>query len=482
MNKLDYKRIADQFKSIVGVDNVLSQHIDLALYDCDAETLDSSIPDLVVLPGNTKEVQAIVKIANSHGVPFTARGAGTGLSGGATTVCGGISIVLTRMTKILNIDPVHHTASVEAGATNSSVSQAAAIYNLCFAPDPSSQMASTIGGNIAENAGGPHTLKYGTTVDHILGMKIILPNGNLIVCNDRHPCLGLDWLSLFTGSEGTLGIVSEAILKLSPLPEKTETALIYFSTLEEGGNTVSKFIASGIIPCAMEMIDKLTLNAVEDAFALGLDRGAEALLIIEIDGSKINVDREKQQIDKILNNCNTLGYAWAQSATQRVAMWKARKAAFGALGRIAPHGYVLDGVVPRSKLSEAIKGIKEIGNKYSVTIANIFHAGDGNLHPCLLYNQTDEKQLEIVLKAAHEILKLCVDLGGSLTGEHGIGIEKRSAMAFSFSVADLQAMEAVKRTFDPKLLCNPGKIIPNPGLCGESGMRPLFRHKLALGC
>ncbi len=433
MIAVDYKKLASELRNIVGKDNVLSQHIDLTLYNCDAETLDSAIPDLVILPGSTKELQSVVKIANIYGSPFTARGAGTGLSGGATTVCGGISIVLTRMTKILQIDPVDCSASVEVGVTNSSVSQAAAVYNLCFAPDPSSQLASTIGGNIAENAGGPHTLKYGTTVDHVLGMKIILPDGNLIDCNDRRPGLGLDWLSLFTGSEGTLGIVSEATLKLIPLPEKTETALVYFSTLEEGGQSVSNIIAAGIIPSAMEMIDQLTLNAVEDAFKLGLNRQAEALLIVEVNGARISVDREKKQVEQILNNCHTLGYSWAKSEPDRAAMWKARKAAFGALGRIAPHGYVLDGVVPRSKLAESIRGIKEIGNKYSVTIANIFHAGDGNLHPCLLYDQTDEKQMEKVLKAAYEILKLGVDLGGALTGEHGIGIEKRSAMTFAFS-------------------------------------------------
>jgi len=481
--KHNYQKIAYKFKSIVGEDNVLWQPIDRALYGCDAETLDSAIPDLVVLPGNTQQVQDVVRIANEYGIPFTARGAGTGLSGGATTVCGGMSLVLTRMTKIIDIDPESRIAVVETGVTNSSVSQAAAKYNLCFAPDPSSQLASTIGGNIAENAGGPHTLKYGTTVDHVLSMKVVLPDGNITQLGSNHLShFDFDWVSLFTGSEGTLGIATEAILKLIPLPELTETALVYFSTLESGGEAVTKIIASGVIPCAMEMIDQLTLNAVEDAFSLGLNREAAALLIIEIDGNKLSVQQEKNQIEEILNSSDTLSYSWAKSAYDRAQMWKARKAAFGALGRIAPHAYVLDGVVPVSQLANAIKGIKTIGDKYSVIVANIFHAGDGNLHPALLYNQNNEEQAQRVLKASYEILKLCVDLGGVLSGEHGIGIEKTLAMPFLFSDTDLMVMESIKKAFDPQLICNPGKILPSPGICGESGMRPLLRHKLSMGC
>lgn len=480
MPLIDYKKIAIECKKIVGENNVLSEQIDRALYSCDAETLDEVSPDLVVLPGNTEETQAVVKLANKYNIPFTARGAGTGLSGGSTTICGGISIVLTRMTRIMEIDTDSRSIWVEVGITNTAVSQAVAQYNLCFAPDPSSQAASTIGGNIAENAGGAHTLKYGTTVDHVSGMKIVLPDGELIECQSGQS--GLDWLALFCGSEGTLGIVTEAKLKLIPIPEKIETALLYFSTLEEGAQVVSEIIAAGIIPCAMEMIDGLTIKAVEEAFALGLNKNAEALLIIEIDGSEISVAEEKKQINEIINKHKDIQYTWALSSEERALMWKARKSAFGALGRIAPHGYVLDGVVPRPKLVEAIKGIKEIGKKYGLIIANIFHAGDGNLHPCLLYHQDNIEQTEKVLKAAYEILKLGIELGGSLSGEHGIGIEKKDAMIFSFTPADLNAMEFVKKTFDSKLLCNPGKILPNKSMCGEAGIRPLFRHKLSMTC
>ncbi len=483
ITKKDYRAIAKNLRSIVGKNNVLIEPIDLALYGCDGETLDTVRPDLVVLPASIKEVQAVIKIAREHRIPFTARGAGTGLSGGATTVCGGISLVLSRMTKIINIDADNRIASVETGVTNSAVSQAAAKFNLCFAPDPSSQTASTIGGNIAENAGGPHTLKYGTTTDHVLAVKVVLADGTITTFGTDNMCrLGLDWLSLLTGSEGTLGIVVEATLQLVALPQAVETVLVYFPTLESGGETVSKIVASGVIPCAMEMIDNLTINAVEDAFNLGLNRNAQALLIIEIDGPKANVQVEKKQIEEMLKSCQILSFAWAEGEKERAKMWKARKAAFAAYGRIASHGYILDGVVPRAKLVAAIEAIKKIGEKYSVTIANIFHAGDGNLHPCLLYDQSKPGESIKVLKASYEILKLCVDLGGVLSGEHGIGIEKAQAMPFLFSESDLATMEAVKRAFDPDLLCNPGKILPNPAICGESGMRPLSRHNLAISC
>jgi len=475
--------IVRSLKNIVGENNVLEQRIDRALYACDGETLDRSLPDLIVLPGNTEELQAVVKMARRYKMPFTARGAGTGLSGGATTVCGGISLVLSRMTKIINIDPENETALVESGVTNSAVSQAAAKYNLCFAPDPSSQAASTIGGNIAENAGGPHTLKYGTTTDHVLGMKVVLPDGTLATYGSGTVCrTGFDWLSLLTGSEGTLGVVAQATLRLLRVPEAVETALVYFSTLESAALAVSDIVAAGIIPCAMEMIDQLTINAVEDSFKLGLNRQARALLIIEIDGTRLAVEREKNKIASMLEGHETIGFAWAKGAQERAHMWKARKSAVAAYGRLASHGYVLDGVVPRAKLAPALKVIQDIANQYKVLIANVVHAGDGNLHPCLLYNGNDEQEVARVLKSSYAILKMCVDMGGTLSGEHGIGIEKAEAMPFLFAPDDLLVMEWVKKAFDPNLYCNPGKILPNPAICGESGMRPLARHKLSLAC
>jgi glycolate oxidase subunit GlcD len=369
---LNQAKLEDELKKIVGEQNVLSDEVDLSVYECDAETFDIARPDLVVLPGSSEEVAAVVKVANQFRVPFTPRGAGTGLSGGATTVRGGISLVLSRMTKILAIDAEDGLAIVETGVTNSSVSRAVAKYGLHYAPDPSSQMASTIGGNIAENAGGPHTLKYGLTTDHILGLKVVLPNGEVTTFGgNTNSGLGIDWLGLFVGSEGTLGLATEATLRLTAIPPAVKTMLAYFPTLESGGEAVSKIIAAGVIPSAMEMIDQLTLNAVEDAVNLGLDRKAGALLIVELDGWDMKISLEMKTVETIARSYDASAVTWAKDAGERANIWKARKLAFGALGRIAPNGYVLDGVIPRSRLSQAISKIREIGDQYGLKIANV---------------------------------------------------------------------------------------------------------------
>ncbi len=475
----DLKVIERALKAVVGQNYVLSDPVDLGLYECDAETLDVARPDLVVLPSNSEQVRQIVEIANHHKVSLTPRGAGTGLSGGSTTVMGGISLVLTRMTKILTIDPVEGIAVVEVGATNASISRAAKQFGLYYAPDPSSQSASTIGGNLAENAGGPHTLKYGMTIDHVLGLKMVLPDGQVATFGGKTRAhSGIDWLGLLIGSEGTLGIATEATLRLIPLPQATETMLTYFPNLESGGEAVSAIVAAGIIPAAMEMIDNLTLNAVEDWLNLGLDRQAGAVLIVEIDGPKSMIETEKALVEKIVCSHLASKVTWAKDDLERKKIWQARKSAFGALGRIAPNGYVLDGVIPRSRLAEAIKRIDAIGQKYNLTIANIYHAGDGNLHPNILYHQDNVEEVERVLRAGREILEACVDLGGTLTGEHGIGIEKLSYMPMIFDSEEMRAMEWIRATFNPSSLCNPGKVLPMPKACGESGMRPLIRHNL----
>lgn len=480
---VNWTGLAFELTKIVGGQNVLSDPVDLSVYECDAETFDVARPDLVVLPGNTAEVAAVVKLANRLGVPFTPRGAGTGLSGGATTVMGGLSIVLTRMTKILEIDPDDCMAVVEVGATNSSISQAADRYGLHYAPDPSSQMASTIGGNIAENAGGPHTLKYGLTTDHVLGLQVVLPDGQVTRFGGKSSsCLGLDWVGLFVGSEGTLGLATEAVLRLTNTAPAVATMLAYFATLEAGGEAVSRIVAAGVLPAAMEMIDQLTLNAVEDAVKLGLDRNAGALLIVELDGCEASIAFEKETVAGLALSHGASAIIWAKDAAHRAHIWKARKSAFGALGRIAPHGYVLDGVIPRSRLSQAISQIREIGEHYGLTIANVYHAGDGNLHPCLLYHQDDLDEVNRVLAAARQILKLCVDLGGTLSGEHGIGIEKLAEMQVLYSEEELEVMGRVRTAFNPKYLLNPGKVLPMPKSCGESGLRPLLRHRLSAGC
>ena len=466
--------LARELKQIVGEQNVLNQAVDLSVYECDAETFDLARPDIVVLPGSTDEVAAIIKLANRYRIPFTPRGAGTGLSGGATTINGGISLVLTRMTRILQMDADEQMAIVEVGATNSSISREAAKYGLHYAPDPSSQMASTIGGNVAENAGGPHTLKYGLTVDHVLGLKVVLADGQVTTIGGyTDAVLGLDWVGLFVGSEGTLGVATEAVLRLTPIAPCVNTMLAYFDTLERGGEAVSKIVATGVIPSAMEMIDSLTLNAVEDAVNLGLDRQAGALLIVELDGCETSVSFEKRTVERIVLEGGASSITWAKDAQQRSHIWKARKSAFGALGRIAPHGYVLDGVIPRSRLAEAINQIAEIGQRYGLKIANVYHAGDGNLHPCLLYHRENLEEVKKVLAAGKEILELCVELGGTLSGEHGIGIEKLEAMSDVFTANELELMASVRNVFDPNHLSNPGKVLPMPKSCGESGLRPL---------
>jgi glycolate oxidase len=469
-----------ELKYVVGENYVLSSDVDLAVYECDAETLDIARPDLVVLPASTEQVQACVQIANKYNVPFTPRGAGTGLSGGATTVAGGISLVLTRMSGIIEIDKENMVAHVQVGLPNLALSKACEKFGLYFAPDPSSQAASTIGGNLAENSGGPHTLKYGMTCHHVAGVKVVLPDGKITTFGGKaKDNLGLDLLGVFVGSEGTLGVVCEAYVKLSAKPNLVQTMFCYFPDLEQGGQAVSDIVSSGVIPSAMEMVDKLSLNAVEDAFHIGLSREAGAILIVELDGAESSIALQKEIVVACVSRHQGFGITWAKDEKERATIWKARKSAFGALGRIAPHGYVLDGVIPRSKLREAIKRIEAIGKEYNLLISNIYHAGDGNLHPCLLFHRDDLEETKRVIQAGREILDLCLELGGTLSGEHGIGIEKIAEMPDAFSPKDLEAMEWLHHCFNPKSLCNPGKILPSLKLCGESGVRPLLRHQLS---
>jgi glycolate oxidase len=442
-----------------------------------------SAPEIVVLPVSTDEVAAVVRLANKYQVPFCPRGAGTGLSGGSTAIFGGILLALTRMTRILEIDPIDRIAIAQAGATNLSISQAAEQYGLYFAPDPSSQSASTVGGNLAENAGGPHCLKYGMTTNHVLGVNVVLPDGRVTTFGGRgRSHVGLDLLGIFVGSEGTLGLATEAVLQLVPRAQAVETMLAYFPSVEAGGQAVSDIVAAGVVPAAMEMIDQLTLNAVEDAHHMGLDRSAGALLIVELDGPRAGILVHRHIVENCLRENGVLNVFWAKDQKERAKIWKARKSAFGSLGRIAPHGYVLDGVIPRSKLAEAIRKIGEIGEKRHLVIANVYHAGDGNLHPCMLYHKDNEQEVESVLIAGKEILELCVELGGTLSGEHGIGVEKIGEMHRVFTEDDMQAMGWVKHAFNPGNLCNPGKILPTPKACGESGRRAMLRHSLSASC
>ncbi|MDX1987589.1 MAG: FAD-linked oxidase C-terminal domain-containing protein [Candidatus Obscuribacter sp.] len=471
-------KLLDDLKAIVGAENVLTDAFDLSLYDADAETLDTASPDLVVLPASTEEVAAVVKVAAELAptLPVTARGAGTGLSGGATCVRGGLSLVLTRMNKVLHIDAAERAALVQVGATNVSVSRQAEPHGLYFAPDPSSQIASTIGGNIAENAGGPHTLKYGMTTHHVLALGGVNARGEVVALGGFNRG-GLDLTGVVIGSEGTLLVVTEALLRLTPVAAKVETLLAYFSTVRQCGQAVSDIVAQGVVPAAMEMIDNLTLNAVEDYLGLGLRRDAQALLIIELDGVEAGIACARAIVEKCLLENGLIESRWAENARERADIWKARKTSFGALGRIAPHGYVLDGVIPRSRLAEAIEGIAKIGERHGLTIANVYHAGDGNLHPCMLYHREDQAEVARVISAGREILHLCVDLGGTLSGEHGIGVEKLMEMESAFGPQDLEFMGLIKTSLDPDGRLNPGKVLPQLKTCGEAGARPLLRHQ-----
>ncbi len=474
--------LIDKLIAVVGAENVLFEPEDLLVYECDAETLDAAIPDVVVLPGSTGEVAEVMRIASANRVPVSPRGAGTGLSGGSTTIAGGISLVLTRMTRVLKIDAFDRIAVCQTGATNLSISRAAHDFGLYFAPDPSSQSASTIGGNIAENAGGPHCLKYGMTVSHVLGATVVLYDGQIIELGGKtRDHLSLDLLGVIIGSEGTLGIVTEAILRLIPLSQALETIMAYFPTVGDCGQAVSDIIAHGVIPAAMEMIDNLTLNAVEDYLAMGLNRQAGALLIVELDGPRAGIEVHTEIVEECLIANKMISFSRAADAQERARIWKARKHSFGALGRITPNGYVLDGVIPRSKLAESIEQIALIGEKHSLRIANVYHAGDGNLHPCLLYDRDDLDQIRRVVAAGREILELCVELGGTLSGEHGIGVEKLLEMPLVFNEADMEAMGWVKLAFDPDWMMNPNKVLPTPKSCGESG-RSLLRHQLMASC
>ncbi|MBX3074995.1 FAD-binding protein [Candidatus Obscuribacterales bacterium] len=467
-----------KLKTIVGDDYVLTDKEDLIVYECDAETLDTALPDIVVLPATTEQVRDVIVVAREYGISITPRGAGTGLSGGATTISGGISLVLSRMTKILSVDPTDSVAVVQVGATNLSVSQAALPYGLYFAPDPSSQIASTIGGNVAENAGGPHCLKYGMTTAHVLGLKFVMMDGSIVKIGGKtRDLLSLDLLGAIVGSEGTLGVATEATLRLIPRAQAVETMLAYFETVESCGQAVSDIVAEGIIPAAMEMIDNLTLNAVEDYLHMGLNREAAALLIVELDGPEIGIAVHRKICEEVVQKNRSIGLTWATDDVHRTKIWKARKVSFGALGRIRPNGYVLDGVIPRSKLAQAIKQIHEIGLKHQLIVANVYHAGDGNLHPCILYHRDNHEEVNRVVAAGREILELCVELGGTLSGEHGIGVEKMLEMPLVFNEADLLAMRWLKESFDPDELANPAKMIPTPRACGESG-RPLSRHQM----
>ena len=459
--------LAKELAGVVGEDGVLWRPEDLMLYEYDALSSERQ-PDVVVFPRTTEHVVHAAKLATRENRPLVARGAGTGLSGGSVATEGGILLVFSRMKEILEIDIENERARVQPGVVNLDLSLAVADQGYYFAPDPSSQKACTIGGNVAENSGGPHTLAYGVTTNHVLALEVVLPNGDVIHTGAGHwDRPGYDLTGLFVGSEGTLGIVTEATVRLSRKPEAVKTLLAIYDEVADATRTVAAITARGITPAALEMMDGFTLRAVEQASHAGYPMNCAAVLLIEVEGLREAVEEHAEEIEEVCRENNAREVRRAKSAEERELLWKGRKQAFGAMGRISPNFYVQDGVIPRTRLPEMLEFIGGIEKKYDLHIGNIFHAGDGNLHPLILYDARDRSQTARVLQAAREIILQCVAMGGSITGEHGVGLEKSDLMPLIFSADDLELMARTKRACNPLGRLNPGKVLPTGKMCGE---------------
>jgi len=440
----------------------------LKTYECDGLTGHRALPSLVVLPESTEEVQAVVSSCDRHGVPFVARGAGTGLSGGALPVVGGIVVSLARMNRIVEIDLDSARVTVQPGVTNLAVTQAVHAEGFYYAPDPSSQQVCTIGGNVAENSGGAHCLKNGFTVNHVTGLTVVLPDGELVRLGGKaFDAPGYDLLGVFVGSEGTLGIATEIVLRVLRRPEAVGTLLAGFASTDSAGGAVSGVIAAGILPAAIEMMDRLTIEAAEAAVHPGYPAGAEAILLVELDGVGVQVEEDVAAVAEICREHGAGEIRIADTEEERALLWKGRKSAFAAMGRVSRDYYVQDGVVPRTKLPEVLRRIGELEQEHGLRVGNVFHAGDGNLHPLVLYDAREDGEAERAERLAAAILEACIDAGGSITGEHGVGVDKACAMPLMFGPGDLDAMQRLRRAFDPRGLANPGKVFPTPRLCGE---------------
>lgn len=464
-----------RLREIVGADGVLSDARDLLVYECDAYTLEKKLPTAVVLPRTTEQVVQVVLACRNENIPIIPRGAGTSLSGAVLPVDGGVMIALTRMNRVLEIDLVNRRALVEAGCVNSWITNAVKPHGLLYAPDPSSQPACTIGGNVATNSGGPHTLKYGVTTNHVLGFELVLPDGEVFWLGTTprggEDVAGYDLRGAVIGSEGMFGVVTKVLVNLVRAPEAYKTMLGIFSSVAEASQTVSDIIGAGIIPAALEMMDQLITQAVEAAYQFGFPLDAGAVLIVELDGMAPGLERQAARIIEICKQNRARDVRMAGSEEERALLWKSRKRAFGAIGRISPNYVTQDGVVPRSRLPEVMGFIQETSRKFGLRIANVFHAGDGNIHPLVLYDERDAEQVKRAIKAGEEILDKCVDLGGSVTGEHGIGVEKMDFMARQFAPADLEAMQKLRSVFDPEKCCNPHKMFPGSKRCGDFAPR-----------
>jgi glycolate oxidase len=461
--------LAARLRDIVGGDAVIDHPDALAVYECDGYTLERASPDIVVLPRTPEQVGAVVRLLWDEKVPFVPRGAGTGLSGGTLPVAAPVMVCTSRLSRIEAIDRANRRIVAQAGVVNQWVSNAVRADGLLYAPDPSSQPACTIGGNVAENSGGPHTLKYGVTTNHVLGVELVLPDGEVVALGgpvEERP--GYDLVGLVVGCEGTFGIVTRATLRLTRVPEAYRTLLAVFASVDAASEAVSGIIASGIVPAALEMMDGLILGAVEAAYHIGLPTDAGAVLLVELDGPAVGLDPQMERIDAVCRAHGVRELRLARDEAERAALWKCRKRAFGAVGRLAPSYCTQDGVVPRTRVPDILRAIAAAGERHRLRIGNVFHAGDGNIHPILLFDERDPDEVKRVLAAGREILEACVALGGSVTGEHGIGVEKIAQMPLLFAPDDLLAMVRLRAVFDPEQRANPHKIFPDAKVCVET--------------
>jgi glycolate oxidase len=472
-------QLADALRRAIGAENVLTSRSELLVYECDGFVIEKNSPDIVVFPRSTEDVATIVKHCNALGVPFVPRGAGTSLAGGCLPVGGGVMIVLTRLKRILEINYRDRYAVVEPGVVNVHLTNALKGSGYHYAPDPSSQGACTIGGNVATNSGGPHTLKYGVTVNHVLGVEAVLPDGNIVQLGGPvEDPLGLDLVGAMVGSEGTLGIVTKVWVRLTRNPQGWRTMLAIFESCDDATQAISEIIGAGIVPAALEMMDQGILVAIEEAFHFGFPLDAQAILLIEVDGLEAGLNEQRDRIVELCQKCKAREVRLAKDEQERLKLWKCRKQAFGAIGRLSPSYCTQDGVVPRTQLPLILRKITEIGNRYDLKIVNVFHAGDGNIHPILLFDERHPEQVERVLKASNEILEACLACGGSVTGEHGIGVEKIPFMQKMFSADDLQAMDNLRMAFNPVGNLSPLKMLPTAGGCGMEQKHPGRRAAL----
>ncbi len=466
----DLASLAERFVGIVGAGNVLTERTDRRTYESDSLTSHAVVPGLVVLPATPSEVRDVVRACHETGTPFVARGSGTGLSAGALPIEDGVLIVLSRMRRIIDVDIANRRVTVEPGVTNLEVTGAVAPSGLFYAPDPSSQVICSVGGNVAENSGGAHCLKYGFTTNHVTAAEVVLPDGEVVhlggdgVAPDPP---GYDLLGAFVGSEGTLGIATRITVRVIPKPQTIRTLQAAFGTVDEAGGAVSDIIGAGIVPAAVEMMDPLAMEAAEAAVHVSYPPGAGAVLLVELDGPQDEVEHLFAQVERICHERGATDIRLAKDDVERALFWKGRKSAFAAMGRIARDYYVQDGVVPRTTLPEVLREIAELAGRAGLRVANVFHAGDGNLHPLVLYDARVDGEAERASGLAREILAACLAHGGSITGEHGVGADKVKDMAKMFGADDLAVMQLVRCAFDPDGLANPGKVFPTPRLCGE---------------